>query len=193
MGCVSGKGKKNAGVVVQPYDPATMTHPVPIPPNTTVTTTTVANPNPQSFIVPPQIVSQPNSMILQNSNVGVTPPLPPSAKPINFNSRSIHQSAVSSIPPPIPMPVAPLAISNASRRDYAPPSTLEPVGRQPIVVSQSEPIEIRGIIKENARNLQYVPVHINPMAGPAYDLNSNYAMEMTQVSGIQTFMDQKVL
>lgn len=41
--------------------------------------------------------------------------------------------------------------------------------------------------------MNFTPVHINPMGGPVHDVNSNYAMETTQVGGINTIMDQRVM
>lgn len=171
---------------------------IPIAP--TVTTTTVTNtattamkplPSgyvPTSLVKPQEIVVNPGQPVLQGSNVMAAPPLPLTAKPLNFNSRATNQSNS-----PAPLTIPPLSLSSASKREL---QVLAPTGlnfRQPVIISQCEPIEIAGIPQENARNLQYVPVQINPAAGPVYDVNSNYAMETTQIGGVQTFMDQKVL
>jgi hypothetical protein len=124
-------------------------------------------------------------------------PIPASSQPLNFTSRSFRQSATEPAPAPAPAPLvaAPLSISTNSNREALQfTSQAQSVNRQPVIVRHNEPIEIcGGVPEESARNFQYVPVHVNPAAMHSYDTNSNYALETTQIGGIQTFMDQKIL
>jgi hypothetical protein len=64
---------------------------------------------------------------------------------------------------------------------------------QPIVINQSEPIEIGSYPIERAQQMQYSPVNVRPIMGPGMDLDSNYAMESGQVAGVQTIVDPRLL
>ena len=68
------------------------------------------------------------------------------------------------------------------------------VGRQPLIKQNGQSVEVPAQVRDAARNMNFTPVQINPMGGPSYDVNSNYAMEATQVGGgVHTIMDQRVM
>jgi hypothetical protein len=129
-------------------------------------------------------VSTAQSNMLQNSMVGAQPISVPSAyqPPLLNNSRVNHLA-------PFDIPRDPYA-QQSNIGIGLPGATL---GRQPVIKLNGQSVEVAGQLRDAARNMSYTPVQINPMGNQNYDLNSNYAMEATQVGGVKTFFDPKIM
>jgi hypothetical protein len=67
------------------------------------------------------------------------------------------------------------------------------VGRQPLIKLNGQSVEVSGQPRDVAQNMNFTPIHIKPMGTPANDINSNYAMEATQVGGVKTLFDPKMM
>lgn len=66
---------------------------------------------------------------------------------------------------------------------------------QPQIKMNTNQVEVIGGMKEAAKAMSFTPVAVNqaPPTRPTYDVNSNYAIESTNVGGVNAYMDQRKL
>jgi|JI6StandDraft_1071083.scaffolds.fasta_scaffold01005_13 hypothetical protein len=180
MGCVQPK-KKTPVAVVQPSNvPAVVAN----NPSTyynqqsTVTRTAMPLPNGSTMYGPPQTVPP---VTAQNPLSRAPPERPPPPY-------QLPTLGVSNVIPP-------LEITHETIRQQGIAGPVNPnVGRQPLIKQGNQSVEVPAHLRDAVRNMNFTPVQINPMGGPNYDVNSNYAMEATQVGGVvNTMMDQRVM
>jgi hypothetical protein len=163
----------------------------------------------QPYGTPPDMAA--GSMFYQQSVITGTSPmmngLNTTNPPYNFQSNMMKNSRVMVQPIPVPSTYQPQALNNSgvvasleiARDPYARQVNMgmgmtgPNVGRQPLLKLNGQSVEVTAQLRDAARNMNFTPVQINPMGGPTYDINSNYAMEATQVGGIKTFYDPKIM